>query len=143
MAKTSTTPDVGPARNEVLRCRAGHDFARKVVRGKKPVWCPEHRPVVAVATPKARREACTTIVDGETVEAPKLVTGPVERSDLTPILVSANINPELKRKLRYIEAELDTPREVGDINLLLKTRKELIREANRRVGTPVTEEAAA
>jgi hypothetical protein len=28
---------------ETLECRAGHEWTRESRRGRKPVWCPEHR----------------------------------------------------------------------------------------------------
>lgn len=38
---------------EVLECREGHQFTRVPNKGRKPVWCEEHRPVL---TPPAMTE---------------------------------------------------------------------------------------
>jgi hypothetical protein len=46
-----------------LHCSAGHDWQRLSQRGRRPLWCPEHRPVTpepVAATAKPERPGMTT-----------------------------------------------------------------------------------
>lgn len=42
---------------EVLQCQAGHTFKRTIKRGRKPIWCPKHKPVIVAPIPSEDRYA--------------------------------------------------------------------------------------
>lgn len=54
---------------ETLHCEAGHKWTRDVVRGRKPQWCPDHRP--APPKPAERRTEAPRPIVVDTVPAPK------------------------------------------------------------------------
>lgn len=122
---------------ETLHCLDGHDWKRERSRGRKPVWCPEHRPT-GDSKPVSRPSTPKTAPKSS--DGPNLVKGPQNRSDVAFLLENEMIDPEWKRKMRYVERELDAGREQADINLLSNTRKGLLKEAARMGRVVIPEE---
>jgi hypothetical protein len=111
---------------ETLTCNAGHNFSRERVRGRKPVWCPEHRPVIATSKP---------VVDNDQPVMKPAVHAPMLDKDVSrAIYHSQRVSNETKNKLRYAERQIENPlREQADINLMVQVRKNAIAVAHRQM----------
>lgn len=102
---------------ETLVCAFdGHSWSREITRGKKPRLCPQHRPEAP------ERASQTTSGTKVPAKALAILCGEEGR-----------VLPELRNKLEYCCAEVDSPRRsTGDVNYLLNVIRELIAEHRRR-----------
>jgi hypothetical protein len=122
---------------ETLRCRAGHDFTRPLVRGKKPQWCPDHRPqakkpVEALLEPSESPQVPEKVEDKAVLSA-TLVKALV--AETTEVLIALPDGDETRRKLQYIIRQLKSgKREAGDVKMLRETRDRLISDVRRKHG---------
>lgn len=122
-----------------LYCAGGeHHWNRKSQRGKPPLCCPKHKDLQPAPKKRAPRPK-PLVVSQEPLTAdpvaPKLGnlsgTQKALASRTEEILDDPKVNDELKRKLRYVQRELDRGRVEGDMNLLIGVRKDLFRQAKR------------
>lgn len=128
---------------ETLPCKAGHSFTRERTRGRKPEWCPEHRPVTpkpvarptktSQATPKAKTKPPVAPRPRPEPKEDKPKTAFSQTTlqgylaEIQEVLDHPSVNDELKRKLRYVMKEMRKGRDEG----LNFTRKLYLNEARR------------
>ncbi len=114
---------------ETLICRQGnHVWQREALRGRKPVFCPEHRQEIAEAANTARTEYAS-----KTMAQKKL---DLDHPVLVQILDDHYPLTELKRKLLYVIGEFERPlhaRDESGWKFLQSIFKELLREAERSI----------
>lgn len=104
---------------QTLQCAAGHDWQRPAQRGRKPLYCPHHTPVVKS--------------DGE-IERPVVVevASYVTPEDVQSVISSGDRSDEDVRKLSYIERQLSSGRrDSHDVNSLLYSRRLIMERRNR------------
>jgi hypothetical protein len=115
---------------ETLYCNAEHSFSREKVRGRKPVWCPEHRPV----TVNAQFPVPVVEVEDEPTVLKPVRVPTIDHDVSKSIYEDENVDDEIKSKLRYAERQIqNTAREQADINLMTDVRRRLIIEAERQM----------
>ena len=121
---------------ETLTCETcKQQCTRPLVRGKKPRFCPEHRPVKPA--PRPRSENGERLADGRRVAAEaRRASADAQVED---VLTTPELPNELSRKLTYVYEELRRPGgpRSGDTSGLLRTRKDLMREAARALGRTI------
>lgn len=114
---------------EKLKCKAGHEWARKPSRGRKPEWCPKHKPHVRKPVERLRKAPEPIVEEVKPEPAPlrinlsKAIVDRVEEA-----LTNQNVDGEIKYKLRYIQKTLHKPgnRAQADINMLVDTRTRIL-----------------
>jgi hypothetical protein len=122
---------------ETLRCRAGHDFTRPLVRGKKPAWCPDHRPQVKKPVEALPEPLSAAPEPAPKSEQPVLSATLVKAlvAETTEVLIALPDGDETRRKLQYIIRQLKSgKREAGDVKMLRETRDRLISDVRRKHG---------
>ncbi len=106
-----------------LHCQAGHDWERPSQRGRRPLWCPEHRPRNELSVPAPPRER----EDGELTAAAKRLAARAEEA-LTRLSDQSGAAP-----IGYIAMQARSGRrDDSDIIYLNDTLTTWIRQCCRR-----------
>ena len=155
MFEDGPAPSCGPEDEpvEVLHCKHGHDWRRPPQAGKKPIWCPEHRPKT-----RKRSGGRTEAPEATPAEAPRsriVVTEPpptepvpekadetddegrplvILRSRITLKEIEETYHPdrETMAKLEYIDKQLNRKRSSKDANHLRETQDQIIARLRHR-----------
>ncbi len=116
---------------ETLHCEQGHDWTRPKVRGRKPSWCSEHKPVVepapasadgTVASPAERLDGARKV---KKEKQQKVFSGLID----TATKAQENMDGERSRQVIYIVRELtERKRHPSDAQLLTERLGQLMRE---------------
>lgn len=91
-AKGNVTHWIGEDKVVLIECAAGHTYWRKSQRGKRPVYCPEHKPV---------EESAPTERTSSTWAGPS----EYELAHVYPLVKDSSE----KAKLAYFDEQLQTP----------------------------------
>lgn len=120
---------------EQLICKeGGHPWERPTQRGKKPHFCPAHKPVKTPAKPRDKGEQTEKMQTGK-----KKIASAIEDAINLQVeaVLAGSLESNARMKLEYVHSELgrpDGPRS-GDLTGLRRTRRDLMRQ----IGKPLAD----
>lgn len=103
------------SKTQTLQCKAGHEWSRPSQKGKRPFWCPKHRPATTTVA-KTQTLTCRAGHDWTrpSAKGKPPVWCPKHKPVVLPIVVEEISEPML-RTVKVVVSKYETPEDVLEI----------------------------